>query len=207
MRQALGRPEDRAFYDRRDYDVAAAVTSGHRDIVPFDKLTGRAEIVSHVAARQPEPGTYDPAYDAVLPHVPTASLALRGREESAASGKRWEGNVIELNPDYDFVKPSTPSATISGFALSAKTASGAACCDDVPGVGTYDPNVSAIKKCVGVPLFPSPSIKQSHEDLSTFYNPCFSLVERRIVTPMFHPSGSFSDSSKLGNVLFQNRIK
>jgi hypothetical protein len=73
---------------------------------------------------------------------------------------------------------------------------------------TYDPNVSFIKKCVGVPLFPPPATKQSHEDSSTFYNPRFSLVERGVGTPMFHPSGSFfSDSTKLGNVLFQNRIK
>ena len=132
MQKALGRPEPQYECDRRDYDVTAAVIGGHCDIVPFDKLTGRAAL--SVASRHPEPGTYDPSYVSVLPHVPAASLALRGREESASSGKRWEGNVLELNPDYDAVKPSVPSATISAFVLSAKTASGAVCCDDVPGV-------------------------------------------------------------------------
>ena len=118
MQKSLGRPELQYECDRRDYDVTSAVASAHRDIVPFDKLTGRTS--SPVTSHQPEPGTYDPSYDSVLPHVPAASLALRGREESAASGKRWEGNVLELNPDYDAVKRSVPSATISAFALSAK---------------------------------------------------------------------------------------
>ena len=136
LQKALGRPDPKSVCsDERDYDVTA-VSGGHRDIVPFDKLTGRVESASAAAVCAPEPGSYEPSFDAVLPRAPSASLALRGREESAASGKRWEGNVLELNPDFDAVKPSTPSAVIGAFVLSAKAASGAACCDDVPGVGT-----------------------------------------------------------------------
>jgi hypothetical protein len=172
--------------DRRDYDVTAAVASGHRGVVPFDKLTGRAQLLKSDSLLQPEPGTYDPSYDAVLPHVPAASLALRGREESAGTGKRWEGNVLELNPDYDVVKPSAPSATISAFVLSAKTASGAVCCDDVPGVGTYDPQYFVVKQSVRVPVFRCPAVHQFQESFGNVYNPSFSLVERSVMTPKLH---------------------
>jgi hypothetical protein len=132
--------------------------------------------------------------------VPAASLALRGREEGAASGKRWEGDVLELNPDYDAVKPSVPSATIGAFALSAKTASGAACCDDVPGVGTYDPSCHFFKKCVGVPVFHRPGIHLPEEAIGNIYNPCFSLVERSVTTPKFKPISIVFDRSNAENV-------
>jgi hypothetical protein len=153
MQKALGRPDPQLEFDRRNYDITTADSIGHRDIVPFDKLVGRTELMSTQAFRQPEPGTYDPSYDAVLPRAPSASLALRGRDDGAASGRRWEGNVLELNPDYDAVKPCVPSAIINAHSLSAKTASGAACCDDVPGVGTYDPNFWFVKKSVTGPVF------------------------------------------------------
>jgi len=70
--------------------------------------------------------------------------------------------------------------------LSAKAASGAACCDDVPGVGTYDLKFDLVKKSILGPNFRPPAIQHPQEAFAPIYNPSYSLVERSIVTPKFY---------------------